>query len=183
MSVAFVGKAPNALVGMLDQYRLTYQLTGSFLGLDDSLNASGVETRLYTALPQVGVAVRSVPQATTGDVVVVVRVQPTDMLIGSTVAQMADRVDLSVVDFTLGFDAFLGANVELTKVEYLGTVGGSNLPTGTGPLPSDAAAKETEQANAATRTVWDAFGDIIEKVGLLALLVVGVIVWTKYGKR
>lgn len=141
----FLGKSANATVDLLDQYRLTYQLTGSFLGFTEALNASAMETRLMAALPQVGLVVRSTPQATSGDVVVVIRVQPTDMLAGFTVAQLANRADFSDIDFTLGFNFLIGSNVELSKVEFVGKVGSGTLPSGTSSTPSDATAKDTEQ--------------------------------------
>jgi hypothetical protein len=173
MSVQYIGKPSSALLSLADQYRLTYQLTGSFFGFDDALNASGIESRLYTVLPQKGLVMRSLPQATTGDVVVVCRVQPTDMLLGTTVGQMADRADLSSLDFSLGSDALLGTNVELSKVEYLGLVGNGAPTTGTSPIPSDGTVRDNENAQAESNDLASQLIRAFQGLGLL-IIVVGI---------
>lgn len=185
MTVQFVGKQPSELIGLKDEYRLTYNLSGSFFGFDDALNASGIESRLNNALPLIGLTVRSVPFATTGDSVVVVRVQPNDILVGSTVGRMADRADFSNFDFiTLGVDNLtLGTNIDLAKVEYLGQIGQSGIPTGTTPIPSDAIAKQNADDANKEDTIWDRIEKVLKEVGIVAAIVgavvIGLVVYSK----
>lgn len=181
MTVQFIGKSANQPIGLLDEYRLTYVLSGSFFGFDDVLNASAIELRLYRSLPLVGLTVRSTPQAITGDSVVVIRVQPNDIMAGSTVAQMADRADFSGVDFTLGLDAFtLGLNIDLTKVEYLGVVSAkSTLPSGTSPLGSDSTARVTEQENVQSNDLVSQLKRAGIGFGILALVLVVAFLYVK----
>ena len=181
MTVQFVGKRPNDYVGLKDTYRLTYTLTGSFFGLDDSLNASGIEQRIYAALPLIGLTVRSTPQAVTGDTAIVVRVQPNDIVAGQTVAQLADRADFSSFDVTLGLENLtLGLNIDLTKMEYLGQIGASGLPTGTTPIPSDATAKDETQQQLAADSLFARLTTFIKSTGVAIIVLAGVVAYVYF---
>lgn len=175
----FIGKSASDQIGLRDEYRLTYTLDGSVLFPDSALNASGVESRLITALPQVGLTVRSVPQAVSGDSVVVIRVQPNDIIQGYTVAQMADRADFSTFDFTLGFNFALGLDITLAKVEYLGQVGQGGLPTGTTPIATDTTAKDAADKANKERDWIDKLADIAKGAGVVILILAAVYVYVK----
>lgn len=174
MSVKYLNCGPSTVVNLLDQYRLTYKLTGYSWLPDSVLNAAGVETRLMSDLPKVGLVVRSLPGATTGDAVVVIRVQPTDALQGKTVAQLADAADFSAIDLTLGFDAFLGVNVDLDTVEFVGRVGSTGVTTGTSSVPGDSTAIATGNASAAQDDIWAKLGSFLKGAGVVILIGVGV---------
>lgn len=142
MPTQFINTSASAPINLADQFRLTYGLVGASWAPDSFLNAQGVETRLYNALPLIGLVPRSIQQAAPGASVVVIRVQPSDLLANQTVGELAKRASFSSLNFSLGAEFLtLGLNVALNKVEKLAA---SQTTSGTSPIPSDTAAQDKE---------------------------------------
>jgi hypothetical protein len=171
----YFGVSPNAIVATSDQYRLVYELVGL------NWHAAGVEARLYTALLDIGLVPRSLPSASEGDAAIVIRVQPSDLLKGKTVGQMAGLASFPGFDFSLGFNFAIGLNVDLVKVEFLSP---SEAPVtlGTQAIPSDTLAQAKANA-AANEDDWAAkLIRILKGTGVVLAIGLGVYLYVRFRK-
>lgn len=165
MPITFDNVSPDRVISYSDQYRLTYDVAQiPFV----PSRSDEVEANIFEALPKVGLVPRSLPLAISDDPVVTVRVQPSDPLQNKTVRQLADIANFTGGDFRLGPQSFLGWDVELSHVSFVGTTGQAGMPTGTSPIPTDISAQNAARQKAAEEG--DTLDKIIRVLGLVAVI-------------
>ena len=169
MAITFTGKDSGALIGLTDQYRLTYDVQ-TYFGIVEP-DADVVERQVYANLPKVGLIPRSLPLATPDAVVITVRVEPGDVFRNQTVAKLAAAADFSNIDFRLGADFALGTDVDLTDVAFLGITPAKATDTttpGTQPAPGDSIAQQQAAAKAKEKDPIQQFLQALTTIAVIA---------------
>lgn len=165
MPITFDNVSPDKVIAYSDQYRLTYDVAQiPFV----PSRSDEVEANVYEALPKVGLVPRSLPLAISDDPVITVRVQPSDPLQNKTVRQLADVANFTGGDFRLGPQSFLGWDVELSHVEFVGSTGAGAIPSGTSATPTDTTAQNTARQKAEEEG--NTLDKVIRVLGLVAVI-------------